>query len=172
MIKLISSTLILCAVLSACVTATVNEHSVCDTVSLGTIPGSPIEGISLPPVSFSTQEDFSGTMQKINDITSSYSVQVTELVFNGNPSLQWITQVTLMVQTADMPNALLATYNQSADSNDGNITMQVVMDSNTMRAYLSEPMTLTFTVTGTNIPTTTTTLSTSLCIAASASVTK
>lgn len=169
-----------CLPLMACVTGTIVEPEICAPISLGTFPGSPIAISNPPPISYSINEDFSSTISKIKQVADGMAVSVSSLDLTSSSSLGFVSDLVVYVQPTDLsqPRALLASYQSTVATGDGgtmlggDLAVTVEMDSETLLAYLSVPVVLTFSVVATEAPTTTTMLNANFCVAASASITK
>jgi len=160
------------ASLIGCATATIDEPAACDTVSLGTVPASPVAGVPLPPQTFTSNFDFSGTIKKIGDVADNLSANVSQLTMNNNGDLQWVSQVDVTVtgDSQDTPEAPFASYTSNGDPGQ-QVTVNVKMDQGTILKYLEHPITLKFTVNGT-APTQTVNFTNTMCVDVSGSVSK
>lgn len=155
-----------------CVSATVDEPSVCTTVSLGSIPASPFPGITLPPTSFSDSMDFSGAVSKLTDVASNLTANVSNLSMSNNGDLDWMSEVNVSIASSDMPSAAFASYTAPTNGKPGTtVDMKILMDSSTLLKYLEHPITLTFTVSGT-APTQSVTFMNTMCVAVSGKFSK
>jgi hypothetical protein len=152
-------------VLIGCVQANLSDD-VCDTRTLGTIPASPVSGITLPPTTFPPVSfDFSATLNKIDSITDQLDANVSRFMISNNSGLNWLKEVSVSIagNTADTPEALFASYHYAGTDPGDKISIDVQMDSGTLLRYLSAPITLTFTMAGT-APTTPVKLMNMLCL--------
>jgi hypothetical protein len=153
-------------ILVGCVSATVEEPSVCGSDSLGTIPASPVGGVTLPPQTFSSKFDFSEAISKLQGVSSDLSVNVNALTLdNSNGDLAWVSAVDVSVtgNTSDTPEVSFASYH---GTNPGtSVSIPILMDDATILRYLSHPVTLTFTINGT-APTKAVNFSNTMCVAA------
>lgn len=161
------------ASLSGCATATIDEPAACDTVMLGSVPASPVAGVPLPPQTFTSNFDFSGTIKKIGDVADNLTTNVSQLTMNNNGDLQWVSRVDVTVSggTPDTPEAPFATYVSNGGDPGPVVTVQVQMDSATILKYLSNPVTLKFTVNGT-APTQAVNFTNTMCVDVSGQVSK
>ena len=169
--------LIMAAILiSGCVSATVDEPSVCDTQALTQLPSAPVTA-TVPgtvPVSFSQNLDLSGTLSKINKVADSVSINVTQMLLaNSSGNMSWLQHVDVNITAQGMQSAVLVQYDlQPGDQNSTSLSLPVKLDNNTLYSYLSQgPVTLTFTLSG-SAPTQVPNLSGTMCLSASASVSK
>ena len=138
------------ALLMSCVSATVNEPDVCSTNDLGTVPGAPVAGVSVPALSFSTPSDISDVLGKIKDVSDSATITVNSLSLTGDSDLSWISGVDLSIKgdSPDLPEALFASYHSSGSPSGASLPLEVKMDTGTVEKYLNHPVTMTFTVSG------------------------
>lgn len=156
--------------LIGCATATV-DVPVCDDNDVGTIPASPISGVSIPPVSFKVPLDLSKTIGKVDDVSNEISVAINQMLLNGDSSLQWITQVDVSIAGDVMPDAPLASYKSDGTDPGKSLSMTVIMTPDVAINYLRTPATLTFTIAG-MAQTHTVSLTNTLCVQATGSVRK
>lgn len=160
------------ASLSGCATATINEPDVCYTVSLGTVPASPVAGLPLPPQTFSTNFDFSDPLNKVGDIANNLSANVSQLTMSNDGDLQWVSEVDVTVTGQNLPTADFATYTSSGSDPGQSVSVAVKMDQPTLLKYLTAgPITLAFTVKGT-APTQTVNFMNTMCVDVSGQVSK
>lgn len=161
------------ASLVGCATATIDEPSVCDTVSLGSIPASPVAGVPLPPQTFTSKFDFSDTIGKIGDVADNLTTNVNQLTMNNNGDLQWVSEVDVTVtgDSPDTPEAPFAVYKSDGSDPGQVVLVQVQMDSANILKYLRHPVTLKFTVTGTS-PTQDVNFTNTMCVEVSGEVSK
>ena len=160
------------ACLNGCATATIDEPDVCYTVSLGTVPASPVAGVPLPPQTFTTNFDFSDTLNKVGDIASNLSANVSQLTMSNNGDLQWVSEVDVTIGASGMPSSPFATYTSNGSSPGQSVSMAVHMDQPTLLKYLTQgPITLSFTVKGT-APTQTVNFMNTMCVDVSGQVSK
>jgi hypothetical protein len=163
--------LLLCVGLAGCVSATVTEPDVCDTASLGTIPASPVGGLNLPPVTFTTpSEDYSTVVSKVQSVASNLSADVSQLTIDNNGDLDWVTSVSVTINGPDM-SVPLATYASDGQTPGSELVLDVVLDQATLLGLLAQPFTLTFTISGT-APTQSVTLTNTLCVGLSGKFSK
>lgn len=162
----------LAVALSACVSATVTEPSLCDTSALGSIPASPVAGIVLPPHTFTDTFDYSSTISKVTDVANQLSVGVTQLTVDGN-DMSWVTSMTVSIQGSgdDTPETQFATFTSNG-TQDQSVPLTVTMDSGTLLSYLeSGPVTLSVEVSGT-APLQPVTMTNTLCVMVSGNFSK
>ena len=141
--------LFLSCLMIGCVNATVEDSSLCQTVSLANIPAAPVAGITVPPVSFSTDFDYSNTISKIGNVANNLTVNITQLTVNSQADMSWVSTVDVSIQSSTLPEVPFATYTYSNDPGN-QVSMQPHMDAATVLQYLSNPVVLTFTVSGTS----------------------
>lgn len=161
----IGGLLIAVMALVGCTSATVTEPSACDTLMLGSIPASPVGGVALPPVTFSSNFDFSGVISKVKAVSDNITTNVNQLTMDNNGDLNWVSQVDVSIQAPGMQSVPFAQYKSNGDPG-AEVALNILMDSGTMLAYLSQPITLTFTVQGT-APTQAVTFTNTMCVSVS-----
>lgn len=165
------------ALISAgCVSATVDEPSVCDSQALTQLPSTPVQATvpGVVPVSFTQTLDLSSTLNKINNVADSVSVNVTQMLLaNSTGTMSWLQHVEVDIVAQGMQSAVLVQYDlQPGDRNATSLSLPVKMDGNTLYSYLSKgPVTLTFTLSG-SAPSQVPNLSGTMCLSASAKVSK
>lgn len=158
-------TLIATVSMIGCASATVTEPSVCDTVMLGSVPASPVGGVPLPPQTFTTNFDFSGVVSKVTDVADNVTTNVNQLTMDNNGDLNWVSEVDVSVSASDMPAVPFAQYKSNGDPGP-EVKLDILMPSNEILQYLSQPITLTFTVNGTS-PTQNVNFTNTMCVAVS-----
>lgn len=158
------------ATLVGCATATIDEPAACDTVTLGTVPASPVAGVTLPPQTFTSNFDFSDTVKKVSDIADSLTTNVSQLTMNNNGDLQWVSRVDVSIAADGMTPQPFASYVSNGDPGQV-VSLNILMDSGTILNYLEKPITLTFTVNGT-APTQTVNFMNTMCVDVSGHVSK
>ena len=168
------SIMLCAAVLSmvGCITATISEPDACDTKSMSFdlsqamssvqshLPsGETISSLcasagtnntltfQLPPLSTTTDFDFSDVLKKVTDVASSVSVSVNQLMLdNAQGQLDFVSHAEVDVSGNGLPMAVLATYDASKVMSK-ELNVKVEMDAATMLTYLkSGPLTLTITM--------------------------
>jgi len=199
MIKTISSLSILAFVALSCATVTVTEPNACDSQSISfplpTLPTLPAEAQSvlagqsftIPPVSKTTSFDFSGTLSKISDISSSVSAGIDQLnLDNSDGEFSWLDNISVSMQSTTLPSIPLATYQAVSPGAQLNLLSSLEATPDQVLSYFkSGPVTLTITLgsaTGTVVNGSTVELlqrlngqlstNLSVCVSASASVSK
>lgn len=163
----------LALLVSACVSATVDEPNVCSSSDLGTVPGAPVSGVAVPPQQFSTSQDLSEVLGKIGDVADNASARLTQLSLSSDNDLSWVSQVDVNVKgdSDDLPDRFLGTYRAAGSAVGNNLALDIKMDDASVQKYLNHPVTLTFTVSGTTT-TQTNKLSSTLCAGASGDFSK
>jgi hypothetical protein len=152
----------------ACVSAQVDEPSLCDTKSVSwnipTLPPIPSqdEGVdcssfyaTVPSTSTSTTFDFSDAVSKIDSVANSLSVVVNQLMIdNTNNDFSWVEAVNVSVSRNNVPNDTpvpLANYTMPDAGAGSELNIDVVMPSSEVLQYLSSgPLTLTVSLVGGN----------------------
>jgi hypothetical protein len=158
---------VMATVLVGCLDVQISEPQICSLKSLGTVPGSALAGVSLPPLTLTQTVDLSSPLSKLSDVASSLTVSVNSLDLLGNNSLSWVQALTVSVD-----NQTLATYTRPvADTGSSNdLTLTVVMPADQLEPLLAAgPVNLSFTLTA-MAPAQDTELSTNLCVAVSGKV--
>ena len=100
--------------LMACINLTVGVPAVCDTLALGTVPGSPVANITLPPTSFSSKMDFSGAVSGLDSISNTVKADISQLTINNAGDLSWISEVDVSISTDSMHQLLSASMHRTA----------------------------------------------------------
>jgi hypothetical protein len=149
--------------MTGCVNANVSVPSACDSqvvsfpvTGLPAVPPGftcnsvPIPpGESTPPYSTTQKFDFSGALNQ-NTAGVVVTAQITQLVLNNaNGDLSWAPslEVDITGATPTTPKVKLATYTAPSAGAGSNIDVTVVLDANTILAYLkSGQVVLTFTI--------------------------
>lgn len=164
--------ILLSILMVACATATV-DVPVCADHEVGTVPASPITGVTIPPISFQVPLDLSDSLKKVDDVSKEVSVVINQLLLTSDTDLQWITQVDVSItgDTIDTHTAPLATYKSDGSDPGKSLPLTVIMSGDLVINYLRIPSTLTFTVSG-MAQTHPVTLSNTLCVQATGSVSK
>lgn len=160
---------LLCA---SCVSGTVTEPAACDSADLGTIPASPLAGEQAPPLSFSTNFDFSSTIDKLGDVSDALQASVGNMAMHSASNMDWLQKVTVTVSSRDIAApAQLAHYVAPEEGAANPVIFAIDMDTTMLLAYLKSPITLTFTVQGTG-PRTPIVLDDTLCVSITGKATK
>jgi hypothetical protein len=204
--KTISCAIIL-SCLSGCISAQISEPSACDSKSVffylsdalsevqSQLPsGETISGLcavnasavtgsfQLPPLSTSTDFDFSSDLKKIDDVANSLTVQVNQLMLdNVNNEFGFVFSVEVDMQGQGLPSVVLATYTASKTMSS-ELNVDVKLNADKVLSYL-EAGSVTLSVTLNSKPVTLTQLcrlasmqslgsAAHMCIAASGSVSK
>lgn len=157
----------------ACVSATVTEPSACSTADLGTLPATPVAGVQLPPQTFTSSFDFSGTINKVTDVADSIQASISNLMIHNVDDMSWLqsVQVAISSNVGNAGAAALAHYAASSNNVGNDITLTIDMDDATLLGFLKQPFTLTFTVAGTTV-THSVVLNDTMCVAIVGKVTK
>lgn len=192
--------------LVGCVSATVAEPNACDTKSVSFDLSQALSSVQshlpsgetvssfcaagtkntltfqLPPLSATTDLDFSDVLKKVTDVTSSVQVSVNQLMLdNTQGQLDFVSHAEVDIAGNGLPTTVLATYDASKVVSQ-ELNVKVEMDPTTMLTYLKDgPVTLTFIINSNPVfltevcslaamPNLTT--SVNLCIAASGSFSK
>lgn len=165
----VCSTLFLAVAMAGCITATVTEPAACDSKGVSfdlsgamaqaesQLPSgatinsvcadggaSPSNTVQFPPLTTTTDFDFSGDLNKIDDVAKDVQVSVTKLMLNTSGVLL-LSHVEVDIQGTDtftFPNVMLATWDPGTSPD-----AQIKMASPALLSYLeSGDVTLTFTL--------------------------
>lgn len=101
----------------------------------------------LPPLTTSTDFDFSGDLSKIDDVAKSVQMSVTKLMLdNTSGVLDFVSHIEVDMQTNSMPVVVLATYDATSGTST-DLNVQVKASSDVILSYLeSGDTTLTVTL--------------------------
>jgi hypothetical protein len=187
--------LFLVSLAMGCLSATVDEPSLCDTqtVSFGSIPPEvsqaiqaaqasgtniPPQSVNLPPQDVSY--NFSSTLNKVSDITNALQVDITQLVITNTGDLDWVRAVQVSItgsaEDGSTPPAPLATYSTSGQPGS-ELSVSANMSGSELLHYLqSGTITLDFSLSGevdeSNLPNGTLSNTVNLCVSASGKFSK
>ena len=164
---------IVCAcllVLTSCVSATLSEPSVCDTVTLGSLPNIPVGAVTIPPTTFSTPYlDYSNVVTKVTDIANQVNVAVNQLTLtNTVGDMSWVSSIDVYITGSDPASqpVLIATYAPASNMVSSSLDLSVQIDSAMLMPYLEVPFKLTFTLSG-SAPNQPVNIDTTVCVSMS-----
>jgi hypothetical protein len=131
-----------------CVSATIEEPSICNTSHLGIIPAAPIANIQIQPVSFSIDVDFSSSLNKFSSVADQVNTTLNLLSLSSSSDLQWISNASISIKTNNLQDVPLGSYHNNGNDPGKVINFQIEMDADTLVKYMQQPATLTFIVSG------------------------
>jgi hypothetical protein len=147
----------LCAalLLSGCLTANVQEDSVCKTNTFSTtLPDIPVSGISAPITlpTITVPVDMSSVFGKLSDVgTVSFNLGEDSLVISPS-DVSWITHLTVTITGTNNPQAYptITLSDQGFYEAQSPIQIDNQIDSGVLYSYLAQgPVSIGFTITGT-----------------------
>lgn len=134
--KLITFALCSAILTSSCVSASILESNICDTVVLNAQSST-----NKSVLKFTSSFDFSSTVNKINDITNQIIINVNKFTIDNVNDLNWITKADIFISNENTIPVPFASYN-------ANNNIKIDMDSNTMLKYFSLPIIITVIISG------------------------